>query len=329
MKYRNALPQLNGTNMITDGGLETTLIFHEGIDLPMFAAFTALDTAQGLATMDAYMERHARIALAEQRGFLMDTPTWRASARWAAELGISHDKLRAVHREAICALKALRDQLEQPDTSPFVINGVVGPQDDGYAPARLLTVDQAEAYHRVQIGWFEEFGADMVSAITMTNSDEAIGIARAAKALAMPLAIAFTVETDGNLPSGETLKDAIARVDEATDAAPAYYMINCAHPDHFAHVLHGDWTARIMGIRANASRLSHEELDAADTLDDGDPVELAALYAGLDVLLPNLTVVGGCCGTDHRHIAAICEALDAAGNVRPSQGHLEGTRHAS
>lgn len=329
MKYRNALPQLNGTRMITDGGLETTLIFSEGIDLPLFAAFTALDTDKGVATMDAYMERHARIALAEQRGFLMDTPTWRASARWAAELGVSHDKLRAVHREAVCALKVLRDRLEQPETSPFVINGVIGPQDDGYAPARLLTEDQAEAYHSVQIGWFDEFGADMVSAITMTYTEEAIGIARAAKAKAIPLAIAFTVETDGNLPSGEMLKDAIARVDAATDAAPAYYMINCAHPDHFAHVLHGAWTTRIRGIRANASRLSHEELDSADTLDDGDPIELGALYAGLDVLLPNLTVVGGCCGTNHRHIAAICEALGKADHTKPSLNHFEGTRYAS
>ena len=312
MVYREALPQLNGTQMITDGGLETTLIFHEGIDLPLFAAFTALGTDHGQATMDAYMERHARIALAQRCGFLMDTPTWRASARWAAELGVSQDQLRDVHRETLCALMALRDRLEQPDVSPFVINGVIGPQDDGYAPARLLTEDQAQAYHSAQIGWFDEFGADMISAVTMTYAEEAIGIARAAKAQAMPLAIAFTVETDGTLPSGEALKDAIARVDAATGAAPVYYMINCAHPDHFAHVLHGEWTARIRGIRANASRLSHAELDIAETLDDGDPAELGALYAGLGVLLPNLTVVGGCCGTDHRHIAAVCEALGAS-----------------
>ncbi|MEL6361565.1 MAG: homocysteine S-methyltransferase family protein [Pseudomonadota bacterium] len=329
MKYRKSLPQLNGTQMITDGGLETTLIFHEGIGLPLFAAFTALNTDHGLTTMHTYMERHARIALAQKRGFLMDTPTWRASARWAAELGISHQELRAVHRETVCTLMELRDRMEQPDVSPFVINGVIGPQDDGYAPARVLTVDQAQAYHSVQIGWFDEFGADMVSAITMTYAEEAIGIALAAKDKAIPLAIAFTVETDGKLPSGEALKDAIARVDVATGAAPAYYMINCAHPDHFAHVLHGEWTARIRGIRANASRLSHAELDAADTLDDGDPAELGALYAGLDVLLPNLTVVGGCCGTDHRHITAICEALGAPEKGKPSQSNFEGTHHAN
>ena len=305
MKYRKDLPQLAGKHMITDGGLETTLIFQEGIDLPLFAAFKALETDQGMAAMDAYVARFAQMALREKRGFLMDTPTWRASARWAAELGMSYEALRAVHRETVCTLLALRDRIETSD-SPFVVNGVIGPQDDGYAPSRLMSVPQAEAYHSAQIGWFEEFGADMATATTMTYAEEAIGIARAAKAHDLPIAIAFTVETNGRLPSGETLAEAIQRVDAATDDYPAYYMINCAHPDHFADVLQGEWTARIMGVRANASRLSHAELDEAETLDDGDPVELGNLYSGLSLLLPNLTVMGGCCGTDHRHISAIC-----------------------
>ncbi|WP_298922232.1 homocysteine S-methyltransferase family protein [uncultured Roseobacter sp.] len=312
MKYRNALPQLTGTPMITDGGLETTLIFNEGLDLPLFAAFTALESDTGMAAIDAYMRRYAEIAVHARRGFVMDTPTWRASARWAAELDITQEMLRAVHQETVCNLSHLRDALEVPEISPFVINGVIGPQDDGYHPTQVLTEDQAEAYHSVQIGWFDEFGADMVSAITMTYIAEAIGITRAAKARNIPVAIAFTVETDGNLPSGERLKDAICAVDQATDGYPAYFMINCAHPDHFAHVLTGDWTGRIMGLRANASRLSHEALDGAETLDDGDPAELGALYAGLSHLLPNLTVVGGCCGTDHRHVAAICAATQGA-----------------
>ena len=307
MKYRNALPQLAGKQMITDGGLETTLIFQEGIDLPLFAAFKALETDQGIAVMDAYMARFAQMALREKRGFLMDTPTWRASARWAADLDISNAALRAIHRETTCALLALRDRMETPEC-PFVVNGVIGPQDDGYAPTRLLNASQAAAYHSEQIAWFEAFGADMVTATTMTYAEEAIGIAMAAKACGLPVAIAFTVETDGRLPSGDALSEAIRRVESATGDYPAYYMINCAHPDHFSHALHGDWTARIMGIRANASRMSHAELDAAETLDDGDPTELGALYSGLLRVLPNLTVMGGCCGTDHRHISAMCAA---------------------
>jgi len=307
MKYRNTLPQLAGKQMITDGGLETTLIFHNGLELPLFAAFKALETDAGIAAIDAYMDRFARIAVDAQRGFIMDTPTWRASARWASELGMSHHELEAVHRESVATLMALRTELET-DQSPFVINGVIGPHDDGYAPTRVLTAEQAETYHTAQVVWFDTFGADMVSAITMTYTDEAIGIASAAKANGMPVAIAFTVETDGRLPSDQPLSEAIREVDEATDSYPANYMINCAHPDHFSHVLNGDWTRRIVGLRANASRMSHAELDAADTLDDGDPQELGQLYAGLALLLPNLTVMGGCCGTDHRHIAAICEA---------------------
>ncbi|MBW4709056.1 homocysteine S-methyltransferase family protein [Roseobacter sp. YSTF-M11] len=311
MKYRHALPQLAGKQMITDGGLETTLVFHEGIELPLFAAFKALETDAGLRAMDVYMQRYARLATDEQRGFVMDTPTWRASARWATELGLSQDDLREIHREAIVTLARLRDARETP-ASPFVINGVLGPQDDGYAPSRLLTVAQAAAYHKQQIGWFAEFGADMVSAATLTYSAEAIGIVIAARDINIPVSISFTLETDGLLPSGETLRDAIAAVDRATDSYPAYFMINCAHPDHFAHVLEGEWTTRIMGLRANASRMSHAELDACETLDDGNPVELGQLYAGLSDVLPNLTVMGGCCGTDHRHVAEICQATRAA-----------------
>ncbi len=307
MKYRRALPQLAGKQMITDGGLETTLIFHEGIELPLFAAFKALEAGAGIAAMDAYTERFAKIAVAAQRGFIMDTPTWRASARWAAELGMSRDTLCAVHREALCKLARVRDCFETA-RSPFVMNGVIGPQDDGYAPTRTMTAATAEAYHAEQVRWFDVFGADMVSAITMTYADEAIGIARAAKAVGIPVAIAFTVETDGRLPSGEALGEAIRAADGATDSYPAYYMINCAHPDHFAHVLRGEWTRRIMGLRANASRMSHAELDAAETLDDGDPDELGRLYAEIALRLPHLTVMGGCCGTDHRHVAAICRA---------------------
>lgn len=307
MKYRNALPQLAGKQMITDGGLETTLIFHDGIDLPLFAAFKALETENGMAAMEDYMDRFARLARKAGRGFVMDTPTWRASARWASDLGMSHHDLEAVHREAVTTLARLRARFET-EQSPFVINGVIGPQDDGYVPTRVLTARQAETYHAAQVGWFDTFGADMVSAITMTYADEAIGVARAAATRCMPIAIAFTVETDGRLPSGQDLSDAIQEVDAATGSYPAYYMINCAHPDHFAHVLRGDWTKRILGLRANASRMSHAELDAAESLDDGNPEELGQLYAGLSALLPNLTVMGGCCGTDHRHVAAICEA---------------------
>ncbi|WP_170429848.1 homocysteine S-methyltransferase family protein [Ruegeria arenilitoris] len=309
MKYRNALPQLNGTQMLADGGLETTLVFHDGIDLPLFAAFKALDSQVGIDAIDRYMRGFAQLAVNNRRGFVMDTPTWRASPRWAAELGVDHDQLKEVHREVIATLVKMREEHEKPE-SPFVINGVIGPHSDGYAPTEILGDSEAETYHRTQVEWFAEMGADMVSAITMTYADEAIGIVRAAQAAGIPVVISFTVETDGRLPSGQGLRAAIEQVDAATQSAAAYFMINCAHPDHFRSVLEqgGDWTKRIMGLRANASRLSHAELDAADELDDGNPREFGELHQELAKILPNLTVIGGCCGTDHRHVEHVCKA---------------------
>ncbi|KIC21372.1 MULTISPECIES: homocysteine S-methyltransferase family protein [unclassified Leisingera] len=309
MKYRDALPQLNGQQMIADGGLETTLVFHEGISLPLFAAFMALETREGREAIARYMRGFADLAVRNRRGFVMDTPTWRASPRWAAELGVGREQLEAVHRTAVATLRDLRDALETPQ-SPFVINGVIGPHSDGYAPSEILTAEEAEAYHQTQVEWFAAMGADMVSAITMTYAEEAIGIVQAARSAAIPAVISFTVETDGRLPSGQSLRGAVEQVDAETGGAAAYFMINCAHPDHFTGVLAegGKWTARIRGLRANASRLSHAELDEAEELDDGDPQEFGALHRDLAHLLPNLTVVGGCCGTDHRHVEHVCTA---------------------
>jgi homocysteine S-methyltransferase len=186
----------------------------------------------------------------------------------------------------------------------------VGPRGDGYDPAALMSDKEAEAYHRAQIETFRDTAADMVSAITMTHVEEAIGIARAAARAGLPAAISFTVETDGRLPTGHTLAEAIERVDAATSRYPAYYMINCAHPTHFEHVLEAGapWVERLRGLRANASRKSHAELNESPELDIGDPVELGAEHAALRRRLPHLTVMGGCCGTDDRHVAAIAAA---------------------
>jgi len=308
-KYRNALPQLNGKPCIADGGLETCLIFHDGFDLPLFAAFPLLNDEAGRTALHRYMGHYADIAIRHEKGLVMDTPTWRASPRWADELGVSKTDLRDAHAKAVGALIALRGERETA-ASPFIVNGAIGPHDDGYNPQSFLSVADAKAYHSDQIGWFVEFGADMVSAITMTYAQEATGLALAAKDAGMPCIISFTVETDGRLPSGQALSEAIEEVDGASDASPAYYMLNCAHPDHFDGVLQdgGDWRGRIMGLRANASRMSHAELDAAEELDEGNPAELGAQYQALMAVLPNLAVVGGCCGTDHRHIEAISSA---------------------
>jgi len=311
--YRTHLPQLGDRLFLADSGMETTLIFHDGIDLPYFASFVLLEDAAGRARLRKYFEQHIQIARAAGTGIVLETPTWRANADWGAKLGYDAVRLAALNRAAVDQLAELRDQLETPAT-PIVISGNLGPRGDGYVADRTMSVAEAQAYHAPQIDTFAATAADLVSVFTMNYVEEAIGVARAAQAAGMPVAVSFTLETDGRLPSGMPLSEAIEATDAASDAHPAYYMINCAHPTHFAHVLHdaGPWRDRLRGIRANASKRSHAELDEATELDEGDPAELADEYRELRTLLPRLAVVGGCCGTDHRHVGAICAGLVAA-----------------
>ncbi|MCW1429130.1 homocysteine S-methyltransferase family protein [Novosphingobium sp. JCM 18896] len=301
-----ALPQLGARRFLTDGGLETTLIFHQGIDLPLFAAIVLLEREEGRAVLDRYFETYLAIAREAGTGFVLESATWRASRDWAAPLALGEQALADLNRQAIVQLQALRTAHATQDM-PIVVSGCIGPRGDGYDPGLIMTVAEARAYHGWQVALFAEQGADMVTAMTMTNLPEATGVVLAAQDAGLPVAISFTLETDGRLPTGETLVDAIVAVDRATGDGPAYYMINCAHPSHFAGTLAdgGDALQRIRGIRANASRRSHAELDEAADLDAGDPEELGEDYRRLLAALPGLTILGGCCGTDHRHVMAI------------------------
>jgi S-methylmethionine-dependent homocysteine/selenocysteine methylase len=307
MSHRASLPQLKGDLFLTDGGIETSLIFHQGLDLPEFAAFVLLDNKEGLDQLRRYYEPYVSLARENGTGLVLETPTWRASPGWAARLDVSPEKLDWLNRRAITLMEELR---RSAGDNPVVISGCVGPEGDGYRPANLLSADAARDYHATQVGTFADTAADMVTALTMTYADEATGVAQAASDAGLPSVISFTLETDGRLPNGQGLGEAIEAVDEATGGAPAYYMINCAHPMHFDDVLATDeqWRDRIRGLRANASTMSHDELDEAEELDDGDPADLGARYAALRPRLPNLNVLGGCCGTDHRHVAAIRDA---------------------
>ena len=306
--YRERLPQLDGGLFLTDGGLETTLIFHHGLELPLFAAVDLLQDDEGTEQLRLYYAPYAISARERGIGLVLESPTWRASPGWAVQLGYSPEQLDALNRKAIALMEELR--AEYQGTAPIVISGCVGPEGDGYAPETMLTPDEAERYHAVQIGTFAETAADMVTAITMTYAEEAIGVTRAAAAAGLPAVISFTLEIDGRLPSGQALGGAIQQVDEATDGAPAYYMINCAHPTHFEDAVSdaAPWVRRIGGLRTNASTKSHAELDEAEELDEGDPGDLAERHATLKASLPGVNVLGGCCGTDHRHVDAICGA---------------------
>lgn len=307
------LPQL-GRLFLTDAGLESDMIFNKGLDLPCFSSLMLLRTADGRDALERYFSDFLDLARRSGTGCLLETATWRASSDWAGPLGLSLGEMERLNRDAVSLLLDLRDEYES-DSLPIVISGCIGPRGDGYDPGKIMGYAEAAEYHGGQAAVLADAGADMLSAITMTNVNEAIGIARAAERTELPVAISFTVETDGHLPTGDRLGDAIAEVDDATAGYPAYFMVNCAHPTHFSNVLleGGEWTGRIRGMRANASRCSHAELDVMTTLDDGDPDELAELYRRLLDKLPQLTVLGGCCGTDIRHVAAIAEACSVRG----------------
>ncbi len=308
-KYRHPFPPLDGGRFLTDGGLETFLIFQEGWDLPANAAFVLVETERGRDALRAYFDHYVPMAVAHGVGFILESPTWRANPDWGAKIGYPLEKLGEINGASIDLMLEIRAKY-QTSRTPMPISGCIGPRGDGYDPGKLMTPKEAQAYHAWQVGVFRDAGCDCVTAMTITNTSEAVGVARAAAAAEMPSVISFTVETDGRLPTGHTLSEAIEAVDAETGSAPAYYMINCAHPTHFVQTLESgaDWVRRVRGVRANASRCSHAELDNAPELDSGNPRELGEEYAELLERLPHLIVLGGCCGTDHRHIEAIGQA---------------------
>jgi S-methylmethionine-dependent homocysteine/selenocysteine methylase len=301
-----SLSQLDGRTFITDAGMETVLIYRDGLELPEFASFVLLDDPAGIEALRSYYGEF--VAIAERHGFgiVLDTPTWRANPDWGARLGYSAEGLDDVNRRGVALLEEVREAAA--NGVDVLISGCIGPRGDGYVVGEVMSAKAARAYHSAQVATFASTNSDLVSALTLNYAAEAVGIARAAAEAGVPSVISFTVETDGRLPSGQELRDAVAEVDEATGGAPAYYMVNCAHPTHFEDVLADGGLDRVRGLRANASTKSHAELDEAEELDQGDPDDLAERYRGLRPLLPNLTVVGGCCGTDERHIEAICAA---------------------
>jgi len=304
------LSQLGGDFFMTDGGLETTLIFLEGQDLPEFAAFLLLETPEGEGVLRKYFLTYAELAKRFNTGLVLETATWRANPDWGEKLGYTKDSLTEANTKAVHLIEEIRSDYETPET-PIVISGCVGPRGDGYVVDYAMSDKEAEDYHRVQIETFAGTAADLVTAITINYAEEAVGVTRAAEQANMPVVLSFTVETDGRLPTGQSLGDAIKQVDDATSGYPAYFMINCAHPSHFDQAVEGDepWVERIRGLRANASRMSHAELDVAPKLDAGVPSELGQEYAGLrNQQLKHLNVMGGCCGTDHRHIEHIASA---------------------
>lgn len=295
-------PLLEGGPFVTDGGLETDLIFNRGIDLPEFASFPLVEERAGRAALLDYYRGYVEIARLAGRPLLLETPTWRANPDWAARLGYDAAALDRVNQASVALLDELRGTCT--DLVDVLVVGVVGPRGDGYLAGERADPDEAADYHAHQVRSFATAGVDLVTAYTLTGPEEAIGVVRAARSAGLPVAVSFTVETDGRLPDGTSLADAVATVD--AQAPPDWFGVNCAHPDHVVPGLDGgEWQGRIGLVRPNSSTLTHAELDAMEVLDEGD---LDLLVTGVDRLraeLPGLAIVGGCCGTDARHVGAL------------------------
>lgn len=323
-KYRNQLPQLSGAFFGTEGSLETVLMFENGIELPYFAAFHVLKDEAGCETIRDYLHSFCKIARKYNIGFIFESATWRANPDWMRKLGYTDQDLINVNCKAIELLSTVRDEYET-DTTPIVISGCVGPRGDGYNPTVVMSPEEAQSYHATQIDVFSKTKADMVAAMTLTYPEEAIGIARAARAAGIPVAIGFTLETNGKLPTGQSLKEAIELVDEATQCTPIYYLVNCVYPSHLERALipDGAWIDRIHCLKGNSSKKSHAELNEAKELDQGDPVEFGEDNRALLYKLKNLNIIGGCCGTNGRHFEKVCEAcIDVFNQLRSTNRDL-------
>lgn len=294
---------------LTDGGFETELLFKHGFELPEFAAFPLLENPRGCEKVVDYYRSFLDIAADKGAGFIAETPTWRASKKWGRRLGYSESQLERVNTRAVDIIQSVCDEYRD-SVADIIISGNIGPQDDGYAPGVMLSEKEAREYHQDQIKTFASAGVDIVSALTLCYADEAIGFVKAANDAGLPSVVAFTLETDGRLPNGTSLASAISEVDSETEGGPAYYMINCAHPSHFENVIGSEVVIeRLKAVRGNASRMSHEELDNAEELDQGVPEEFGVETAELLSKHNGIKVFGGCCGTDHRHIRAVAESV--------------------
>jgi S-methylmethionine-dependent homocysteine/selenocysteine methylase len=297
------LPQLDGGVFLGYFGMETDLIFNRGMDLPGFAAYPLLETESGCEILRGYYSGLVELARGVGAGVVLDSPTWVGNRDRGAEIGYGPEQLHELNRAGIDLIREVRDNNTDVEV---LLSCSVGPRHDAYNPELYMSVAEAERYHTEQIGWVADTGLDMIGAYTLAYPEEAAGVALASRAASLPVVVGFTVETDGKLPSGHSLREAIEFVDAATDSVVSRYLINCAHPDHFDNVLEdAPWASRVRGVVANASRCSHEELDNSEVLDDGDPVELGKLIGGIRTQFPHINLVGGCCGTDMRHMTEI------------------------
>ena len=312
MTDHGKLPQMNGRDMTCGGGIETWLQYVDGFELRHFCLFELLDDKRGVSCLTDFHRKLVEAAATEGFGVINEGLHYRASRDWGELIGYSREGLEEINIRGIEFYQDFAREYDSPE-SPMIVGGVIGPRGDAYNVGRTPNAAEAEDYHSEQILTLKKAGADQITALTFSSVEEAIGLARAAKAAGMPVVISFFVKHGGRLSGGETVEEAITKVDAATGNAPAYYMINCTHPMEFeAALTSGDWTRRLGGFMPNAVAMDTLSLCKLGHLEDGDPEELAGQMADLARRFPHIPVWGGCCGTDGRHIGQIARQVGAA-----------------
>lgn len=313
------LPQMNGRDMTCGGGIETWLQYVDGFELRHFCLFELLDDKRGVACLTDYHRKLVEAAVPHGFGVINEGLHYRASRDWGELIGYSREGLEEINIRGIEFYKDFAREYDSPET-PMIVGGVIGPRGDAYNVARAMAAAEAEDYHSEQILTFKKAGADQITAATLSSIEEAIGIARAAKAADMPVVISLFVKQGGRLSGGETVEEAITKVDAATGNVPAYYMINCTHPTEFEPALTADdWNRRLGGFMPNAVAMETLDLCKLGHLEDGNPEELGGQMADLARRFPHIHVWGGCCGTDGRHIGQIAQQVSEVRRVMAAE----------
>ncbi len=302
-------PRRPGLSWLTEGGIETEIMYKWGHDMPHFAMFPLLERAAAAADIRGMYRRYLDVAARHGFAALIGGFDYRASPDWGALLGYSDEGLAEANLRSIDFLRGLareyRDGL--PDAR---IAGYVGPRGDAYSLNRTITEDEAAEYHAVQLATLKRAGVDLAWAVTFNNPAEARGVVRAAREIGVPLALSFSLTSSSRLASGQTLAEAVQSVDAASDGYPAFYALNCSHPLEFEPALTpGAWQDRLRCIRPNAARIDKIALCKLGHLEEGDPHELGRQMADVARRFPQMDIWGGCCGTCESHLEEIARRV--------------------
>ena len=309
-------PRLEGKFYLTEGGTETEVMYKWGFDLPEFAMFPLLDDPEADTVIRNMYRRYLDVAAEQGVGVLLNGHDYRASPDWGAKLGYSAEGLQQMQRRTIQFLDEMRAEYADRVTDVYIA-ACIGPRGDAYGTGGEITADEAEDYHSVQLHNLDGTAADMAVAATFNNIPEAIGVIRAAKGAGMPIGVSLTLTPEGRLRSGPTLREAVETVDEVTAGAAAWFGTNCSHPLEFEPAIAdaGPWLDRLRYIRPNAAKMDKIALCSLGHLEDGDPEELGEQMGDVVRRLPRADIIGGCCGTDERHLSEIARKVNAVRNA--------------